>query len=115
MTGTHAVKAWLGVCLVSLLTACSQGSGFSDLDQLMAETRAKPRGDVEPLPEFMAYEAVSDSEAGRGEGGERTIEDKKTMVSEKAGRGVETDTARAATTPYNYDPVTKEREGTAAG
>ena len=65
MTGKHAVKAWLGVCLVSLLTACSQGNGFSDLDQFMAETRAKPRGYVEPLPEFKAYEAFSYSAADR--------------------------------------------------
>ncbi len=57
MAAKHAGKAWLGVCLVSLLTACSQGSGFSDLDKFMADTRAKPRGHVEPLPEFSAYEA----------------------------------------------------------
>ncbi|MBE96282.1 MAG: pilus assembly protein PilP, partial [Marinobacter sp.] len=51
MARQHAAKAWMGICLVSFLTACSQGSGFSDLDKFMADTRAKPRGHVEPLPE----------------------------------------------------------------
>ena len=65
MARQHAIKAWMSICLVSFLTACSQGSGFSDLDKFMADTRAKPRGHVEPLPEFKAYEAFSYSAADR--------------------------------------------------
>ena len=82
MAAKHAGRAWLGVCLVSLLTACSQGSGFSDLDKFMADTRAKPRGHVEPLPEFSAYEAFSYSAADRRAPFEVPIDVQLTMVDE---------------------------------
>ena len=53
----------LGVSLV--VSACSGGSGFTDLDQFMEETKSKPRGKVEPLPEFKAYQSFTYSAANR--------------------------------------------------
>lgn len=52
-------RVW-ALALVSsfLLSGCSD-SGFSDLQAFMAETRAKPAGDIEPLPRFKAYEAFT--------------------------------------------------------
>ncbi|WP_252176560.1 pilus assembly protein PilP [Endozoicomonas sp. 4G] len=49
----------LVVCLGFLLAGCSGNTGFSDLDQYMAEMKAKPSGTVEPLPTFTPYEAFT--------------------------------------------------------
>lgn len=115
MTGKHAVKAWLGVCLVSLLTACSQGSGFSDLDQFMAETRAKPRGYVEPLPEFKAYEAFSYSAADRRAPFEPPIDVQLTMVDEQPISDVEPDLDRPREVLENFDLKALQMVGTLQG
>ncbi|MCO6717106.1 pilus assembly protein PilP, partial [Streptomyces sp. CHB19.2] len=45
--------------LLCLLTGMLVGCGSSDTSDLQAfmdETRAKPRGSIEPLPQFRAYE-----------------------------------------------------------
>ena len=57
-------KRVFGMVFVSslLLSGCSD-SGFSDLQAFMAETRAKPAGNIEPLPRFKAYEAFTYSAA----------------------------------------------------
>lgn len=103
MAGQHAGKAWLGVCLASLLTACSQGSGFSDLDKFMADTRAKPRGHVEPLPEFKAYEAFSYSAADRRAPFEPPIDAQLTMVDNEPVSDVEPDLDRPREVLENFD------------
>ena len=36
------------VGMIGLLAGCGQGSGYADIDRFMAETRAKPRGHIEP-------------------------------------------------------------------
>ena len=60
------IKSLLIVLFATLaLVGCSGGDGFSDLDQFMAETKAKPRGKVEPLPEFKAYQSFTYSAANR--------------------------------------------------
>jgi len=103
MAAKHAGKAWLGICLVSLLTACSQGGGFSDLDKFMADTRAKPRGYVEPLPEFSAYEAFSYSAADRRAPFEPPIDVQMTMLDEKPVSDVEPDLDRPREVLENFD------------
>lgn len=103
MAAKHAGKAWLGVCLVSLLTACSQGSGFSDLDKFMADTRAKPRGHVEPLPEFNAYEAFSYSAADRRAPFEPPMDVQLTMIDEKPISDVEPNLDRPKEVLENFD------------
>ena len=103
MARQHAGKAWLGICLVSLLTACSQGSGFSDLDKFMADTRAKPRGHVEPLPEFQAYEAFSYSAADRRAPFEPPIDVQLTMVDNEPVSDVEPDLDRPREVLENFD------------
>ncbi len=40
-------------------------SGFQDLDQYMAEMRARPTGKIEPLPEFRPYEAFTYSASAK--------------------------------------------------
>ncbi|ARU54880.1 MAG: pilus assembly protein PilP [Pseudomonadales bacterium] len=47
------------------LQGCSAGRGFSDIDQFMAEMQSKPRGKIEQLPVFEAYEAFTYSAANR--------------------------------------------------
>ncbi|MEH6563269.1 MAG: pilus assembly protein PilP [Marinobacter sp.] len=115
MAAKHAGKAWLGVCLVSLLTACSQGSGFSDLDKFMADTRAKPRGHVEPLPEFSAYEAFSYSAADRRAPFEAPIDVQLTMIDEKPISDVEPNLDRPKEVLENFDLKGLDMVGTLQG
>ena len=115
MTGKHAGKAWLGVCLASLLTACSQGNGFSDLDKFMADTRAKPRGHVEPLPEFKAYEAFSYSAADRRAPFEPPIDVQLTMADEEPVSDVEPDLGRPKEVLENFDLKSLGMVGTLQG
>ena len=115
MTGKHAGKAWLGVCLASLLTACSQGNGFSDLDKFMADTRAKPRGHVEPLLEFKAYEAFSYSAADRRAPFEPPIDVQLTMADEEPVSDVEPDLDRPKEVLENFDLKSLGMVGTLQG
>lgn len=115
MTGKHAGKAWLGVCLASLLTACSQGNGFSDLDKFMADTRAKPRGHVEPLPEFKAYEAFSYSAADRRAPFEPPIDVQLTMAEEQPVSDAEPDLDRPKEVLENFDLKSLGMVGTLQG
>ncbi|MEZ5490352.1 MAG: pilus assembly protein PilP [Gammaproteobacteria bacterium] len=47
-----------------LIAACAPVNDFSDLQQFTTEVRARPGGDVEPVPEFKAYEAFTYGAAG---------------------------------------------------
>ena len=49
---------------VTLLTGCSGGSKFDDLQAYVAEVNARPKGRIEPLPEFKPYESFNYSAAG---------------------------------------------------
>lgn len=112
MARQRAGVAWLGVCMASLLTACSQGEGFADIDQYMAETRAKPRGHVEPLPEFKAYEAFSYSAADRRAPFEVPIEVQLTMVDQSPESNVEPDLDRPKEVLENYGLTELKMVGT---
>lgn len=112
MTGKHAGKAWLSVCLASLLAACTSGDGFSDLDKFMADTRAKPRGHVEPLPEFKAYEAFSYSAADRRAPFEPPMDVQLTMVNEQPVSEVEPDLDRPREVLENFSMNELEMVGT---
>jgi len=48
-------KPLLFCLLTTVLTGCGSGD-TSDLQAFMDQTRAKPRGSIEPLPQFRAYE-----------------------------------------------------------
>lgn len=48
----------------ALLTACSGGGGYADLDAFMKEADNAPSGRIEPLPDMVVYESFSYSEAG---------------------------------------------------
>ena len=39
------------------LAACSGGTDIADLEKFVADTAAKPRGRIKPLPEFQPYSA----------------------------------------------------------
>lgn len=50
------MRTLLLLCLLTgVLVGCGSGD-TSDLQAFMDETRAKPRGSIEPLPQFRAYE-----------------------------------------------------------
>jgi len=42
-----------------LLAGCDSGGDFADLQSFMDEVKAKPKGAIEPLPKFQAYEAFT--------------------------------------------------------
>ncbi|MDF3193676.1 type 4a pilus biogenesis lipoprotein PilP [Pseudomonas sp. 1928-m] len=50
-------------CFVLALSGCEGGSGFSDLQAYMDEVRARPKGEIEPLPKFQPYESFTYSAA----------------------------------------------------
>lgn len=102
MARQHAMKAWLGVCLATALAGCTQGGDFSDLDRFMEETRAKPRGHVEPLPEFQAYEAFTYSAADRRAPFEPPVDVQLTMLDEQPESTVEPDLDRPREVLENF-------------
>lgn len=48
---------------VAILAGCGAESDFNDLQVYMDGVRAQPKGSIEPLPKFQAYEAFSYSAA----------------------------------------------------
>jgi type IV pilus assembly protein PilP len=102
MNFKYVMKACFSIGLALLLTACSQSSGFSDLDQFMAETRAKPRGFVEPLPEFKSYEAFTYSAADRRSLFEPPRDVQLTMMEEQSASDVEPDLDRPREVLENF-------------
>lgn len=62
-------KKLVQTCLVAGLMVgvqgCSTGQGFDDLDRFMEGVNAKPRGKVDPLPQFEIYESFTYSAASR--------------------------------------------------
>ena len=115
MSLKHAVKACFGIGLVTLLTACSQSSGFSDLVQFMAETRAKPRGFVEPLPEFKSYEAFTYSAADRRAPFEPPVDVQLTMIDQQPASTIEPDLDRPREVLENFSLSELTMVGTLSG
>ncbi len=48
---------------LALLAGCGSGGDFSDLQGYMDEVRARPKGEIEPLPKFLPYESFAYSAA----------------------------------------------------
>lgn len=46
----------IGSLLLLTLHGCGSGGDFGDLQAYMDEVRARPKGSIEPLPKFLAYE-----------------------------------------------------------
>lgn len=53
----------IGSLLLLGLTACDSSGDFSDLQAYMNDVRARPKGEIEPLPTFPPYEAFTYSAA----------------------------------------------------
>lgn len=50
------MKNWFAVALTLVLFGCSSGDNLSDLRTFVNNIDAKPRGRIEPPPEFVPYE-----------------------------------------------------------
>lgn len=48
------MRMWLAVLTVLVVAGCAEN--FSDLEQYMAEVKARPGGRIEPLPQIQPYE-----------------------------------------------------------
>ncbi len=51
--------SWFPLMLIALLVGCDSNNDFADLQGFMADVKAKPKGAIEPLPKFKAYEAFT--------------------------------------------------------
>lgn len=47
------------VFLFLAISGCGNGSDFSDLQAYMDEVRARPKGEIDPLPKFQPYESFA--------------------------------------------------------
>lgn len=83
-----------GAAAVLMLSACTGDRGFDDIDRFMQEARNAPRGVVEPLPEFQAYEAFSYRSADRRAPFEPPVDVQLTMIDEQLKSDVEPDLDR---------------------
>lgn len=54
---------WLALLFCMCLVGCNVGDGFSDLRAYLDQVKATPKGAIEPLPKFQAYEAFTYSAA----------------------------------------------------
>ncbi len=52
----HLLLVLLGAALMG---GCSTGDEFADIKKFMDEVDAKPKGRIDPLPEFQAYQAFA--------------------------------------------------------
>lgn len=59
----RAARIPLLAAVVLVLAGCD-GGGYRDLDQFMARVQDKPKGRIQPLPEFKSYEAFAYSAGG---------------------------------------------------
>ncbi|MDV2080201.1 pilus assembly protein PilP [Marinobacter xestospongiae] len=101
--------------LLPALVACSDNSGFGDLDRFMAETRSKPRGYVEPLPEFKAYEAFTYTSADRRSPFEVPVDVQLTMMEQQPQSNVEPDLNRPREVLENFNLNELDMVGTLRG
>jgi type IV pilus assembly protein PilP len=51
--------AWVALLGAVLLAGCAGGDKFADIKAFMDEVDAKPKGRIEPLPEFLPYQAFA--------------------------------------------------------
>lgn len=54
-----SIRLILGGLLLIGVTACDSSEGFGDLQAYMNDVRARPKGQIEPLPTFPPYEAFT--------------------------------------------------------
>lgn len=55
--------SWVTILLCMCLVGCDSSGDFSDLRAYMDQVKAQPKGAIEPLPKFQAYEAFTYSAA----------------------------------------------------
>lgn len=94
MSGFKRGLCLFGPVLLLALSGCADESGFDDLDRYMEETRNAPRGVVEPLPEFQAYEAFNYRSSDRRAPFQPPVEVQLTMREEAPRSNVQPDTDR---------------------
>lgn len=60
----HKFKFFASLLMLLLLAACARVDSHSDLRQFAEQVKARPGGEIEPVPEFSAYEAFNYSASG---------------------------------------------------
>jgi type IV pilus assembly protein PilP len=91
----NRIKAVAVSVLMVGLTACSSDRSFYDLDQFMQEVKARPKGKIEPLPEFKAYQAFTYGAASRRSPFEAPQSVKAALLEQQEESNVQPDTNRS--------------------
>lgn len=115
MSSIKLIRTFATIALISVTAACSQDNGFADIDRFMEETRAKPRGFVEPLPEFKSYEAFTYSAADRRAPFEPPVDVQLTMLDEQPMSDIEPDLNRPKEVLENFSIQQLTMVGTLSG
>ena len=103
MSQWSGYRILLGAALVTLVAGCSAGGGYSDLDQFMTQAREKPRGHVDPLPQFKAYESFTYSAADRRSPFEPPIDAKLAQVQQQQDSSIKPDFNRPKEPLEDFD------------
>lgn len=90
------IKYSLLVAFFALITGCSGSDDVSDLQAFVAEVTAKPRGRIEPLPEFAHYSPFTYSASGLRSPFESPIELRAMQMEMKGNKHVQPDVTRVA-------------------
>src|SRR5690606_31500758 len=65
MTTNPKLTARVGlVAVAAMIVAACGGSAYPDLDNFMADAKARPAGHIQPIPAFIAYKSFVYSAAG---------------------------------------------------
>ncbi|AUM13770.1 pilus assembly protein PilP [Ketobacter alkanivorans] len=76
--------SFIGIALIGILMAgCGGDTQFTDIKKKMAEVKSRPKGRIEPPPEFKVYKAFSYSAAALRSPFDRPLEVEMTALPQK--------------------------------
>ncbi len=72
---------WLLVAVVAIVAGCSNGGDHQDLRDYIAETKRRPKGQIEPLPSFRPYRSFTYSAMTLRSPFDPPVEEKERMLA----------------------------------
>ncbi|WP_086930317.1 pilus assembly protein PilP [Agarilytica rhodophyticola] len=78
------IKSFCAASLLASLVACSSGGEHSDLTDYIAKTKARPAGNIEPLPTFRPFEAFIYSATAKRSPFDRPVEIKRRIFAQSS-------------------------------
>lgn len=106
-------KKWFALSLVCLVLSACGSDDFSDLEQKIAEIKAKPKGEIEPLPPVKVTEPFSfDLDGSRDPFKPVEKEESSGTEDEAGGTGIKPDPTRVKEDLESYALDTLKMVGT---